>query len=158
MVLESRSRDEAVQRLESYGVASACHMLIADETGGIGLEWSAAEVQRCTMNSSSQVFHTNHYLLKHQKVGQDTCWLEDSPFRVARVEELANRIQGTPTREDVFEIFKDEQNHPGAICRAQKANVKSASLFNIVMDLKAKRATVTLGRPVDPDDTVELVF
>lgn len=158
MVLDSTSREEAVQRLEKDGVASACHMLIADETGGVGLEWSSVEVQKCTMNSSNQVFHSNHYLLKHPSVGQDTNWLEDSPYRVTRIEELAKRIQGSPTKDKIFEIFKDESNYPGAICRAQKGNSRSASLFNIVMDLKAKRANVTLGRPIDPDDFVELAF
>lgn len=39
MVLESWSRDEAVARLEKYGIASACHMLIADPSGGVGVEW-----------------------------------------------------------------------------------------------------------------------
>lgn len=39
MVLESASRDEAVAALEKHGIASACHMLIADPTGGIGVEW-----------------------------------------------------------------------------------------------------------------------
>lgn len=39
MVLESASREEAVRRLKEEGVASACHMLVADATGGVGLEW-----------------------------------------------------------------------------------------------------------------------
>lgn len=39
MVLESSSRSEAVAKLEKVGIASACHMLIADATGGVGMEW-----------------------------------------------------------------------------------------------------------------------
>lgn len=39
MVLESTSRDEAVAKLDEFGIASACHMLIADAAGGIGVEW-----------------------------------------------------------------------------------------------------------------------
>lgn len=39
MVLESESREEAVAALEKSGIASACHMLIADPTGGVGVEW-----------------------------------------------------------------------------------------------------------------------
>lgn len=39
MVLESESREEAVAKLERYGIASACHMLIADPSGGVGVEW-----------------------------------------------------------------------------------------------------------------------
>lgn len=158
MVLESTSREEAVQKLEKYGIASACHMLIADATGGIGLEWSSVEVQKCTMNSDKQVFHSNHYLLKHPEVGQDTNWLADSSYRVTRIEELTNRIDGEPTKEKLFEIFKDEENYPGAICRAQKGKSASASLFNIIMDLEAKRAYVTLGRPVEPEESLQLSF
>ena len=158
MVLDSTSREEAVQKLENYGIASACHMLVADATGGIGLEWSSVEVQKCTMNSLDQVFHSNHYLLKHPGVGQDTNWLPDSSYRVTRIEELTNKIDSAVTKDKIFDMFKDEANYPGAICRAQKGGSGSASLFNIVMDLKAKRAVVTLGRPVEPEEVVQLAF
>jgi isopenicillin-N N-acyltransferase like protein len=158
MVLESNNRDEAVQRLEEYGIASACHMLIADATGGIGLEWSSTDVQKCTMNDAEQVFHSNHYLLDHPGTNNDTKWLKDSSYRVTRIEELAKMIDGMPTKESLFEIFKDEGNFPGSICRAQKAPSESASLFNIIMDLKARTADVTLGRPMQPEDYVHLAF
>lgn len=158
MVLDSTTREEAVQSLEKYGIASACHMLIADKTGGIGLEWSYKDVQKCTMNASNQVFHSNHYILKHPGVGQDTNWLADSSFRVRHIEELANKIQGEPTKDQLFDIFKDETNYPGAICRAQKKPSTSASLFNIIMDLEAKRADVSLGRPIEPEAHVQLSF
>lgn len=158
MVLDSNSREEAVTRLEEYGIASACHMLIADATGGIGLEWSSTDVQKCTMNDAEQVFHSNHYLLDHPGTKNDTNWLKDSSYRVTRIEELAGKIEGTPDRAALFEIFKDESNYPGAICRAQKAPSESASLFNIIMDLKARKADVTLGRPTDPEDYVQLAF
>ena len=158
MVLDSTSREEAVEKLEDYGIASACHMLIADSTGGVGLEWSSADVQKCTMNAAKQVFHSNHYLLEHPGVRQDTNWLADSSYRVTRIEDLANKIEGTPTKDEIFDIFMDESNFPGAICRAQKGASGSASLFNIVMDLTTKTASVTLGRPVAPEETVELAF
>ena len=112
------------------------------------------------MNAAKQVFHSNHYLLEHPSgVGKDTAWLADSSFRVARIERLVETMVGTaPTMETIFDLFKDEANFPGAICRAQKAPSQAASLFNIVMDLQARRANVTLGRPVDPEDFVQLVF
>jgi isopenicillin-N N-acyltransferase like protein len=158
MVLDSTSMDEAVASLEKYGIASACHMLIGDPTGGIGLEWSAGDVQKCLMNDVKQVFHSNHYLLEHPGTGQDTNWLKDSTFRVKRIEELAKGIGTDPTTKNVFELFKDEQNWPTAICRSQKTPSTSASLFNIVMDLQAKKADVTLGRPTEPEDFVQLAF
>ena len=73
MVLESNSREEAVSQLEKYGVASSCHMLVADADGSVGLEWSSVEVQKVNMNSNKQVFHSNHYLMKHVGV-EDTNW------------------------------------------------------------------------------------
>ncbi|KAK5171367.1 uncharacterized protein LTR77_004511 [Saxophila tyrrhenica] len=158
MVLESRSREEAVRRLEEFGIASSCHMLIADAEGGIGLEWSSSDVQKCEMNGEKQVFHSNHFLLEHPGVGEDTQWIKDSGYRVTRIEELAKQLKGAPTKQKLFEIFKDESNYPGAICRAQKAPSTSASLFNIIVDLKAIRGDVTLGRPTEPEDFVQLAF
>ena len=116
----AQSRGDAVKKLENYGIASACHMLIADgQTGGVGVEWSSVDSQHCDMNAKGQVFHSNHYLCEHPKSGQDTVWLGDSPFRVKRIEELAGRIEGEVTKENVFEMFKDEKNLPAAICRKQ---------------------------------------
>ncbi|KAK4549705.1 hypothetical protein LTR36_005006 [Oleoguttula mirabilis] len=156
MVLESNSREEAVQTLEKYGVASSCHMLIADATGGVGLEWSAVEMQRVNM-SASKIFHSNHFLAKHPGV-EDTNWLPDSSFRVTRIEELCKEIAPSPTPQTLYECFQDETNWPSAICRAQVDGCGSATLFNIVMDLEARRAIVTLGRPVQPDEVLALSF
>ncbi|KAK1083296.1 hypothetical protein LTR33_003362 [Friedmanniomyces endolithicus] len=157
MVLESGSRDEAVRQLEKYGVASSCHMLVADGSGSIGLEWSAVELQKVKMNGREQVFHSNHYLAEHVGV-EDSRWLEDSTFRVTKIEKLCEDFKDPPTTETLFELFKDEENYPGAICRAQVGTSGSASLFNIIMDLQHRTAAVTLGRPVAPEEVVQLAF
>ncbi|KAK5702159.1 hypothetical protein LTR17_022586 [Elasticomyces elasticus] len=157
MVLESHSREEAVSKLEKYGISSSCHMLVADASGSIGLEWSFVELQKLKMNGNEQIFHSNHYLGKHMGV-EDTNWLGDSNFRVARIEELCNTLDGSPTTQSLFELFKDETNYPGSICRAQVGSSGTASLFNIIMDLKRRVATVTLGRPVSPEEVVQLAF
>ncbi|KAI5359735.1 putative peptidase C45 [Septoria linicola] len=156
MVLESTSRDDAVQKLESVGIASACHMLVADASGGIGLEWSASGLQKVLMNQEQQIFHSNHFLIQHQE--EDTNWLADSNFRVARIEELAKEVRGQPTADDLYGIFKDTSNWPGAICRSAKGENTSQTLFNIVMDLEARRASVTVGRPVEPAESFDLSF
>ncbi|KAK3076489.1 hypothetical protein LTS18_012871, partial [Coniosporium uncinatum] len=54
LVLESPSKEEAVRQLEKVGVASSCHMLIADATGGVGVEWSSVEGKKLAMNERGQ--------------------------------------------------------------------------------------------------------
>lgn len=157
MVLESESREEAVRRLEECGVASACHMLVVDGTGGVGLEWSSTGVEKVEMDGEGRVFHTNHYLKEHGKV-VDLDWLEDSRVRVKRIEELADRIGGEPGWDDFEAVFKDTEGFPGSICRKQEGKVQSETLFNIVMDLKGLKASVTVGRPVEPEEVFELAF
>ena len=159
MVLESYSKDEAVRTLESYGIASSCHMLVADgETGGVALEWSFDDGKQIVKNSKGQVFHSNHYLDPTMKA-KDTNWWADSGFRVSRIEELCQEIQ-TPEMERVSALFKDEKNFPASICRSSKEpqTTTSSTLFNIVMELRSRTAKVTLGRPVAPEEEFEISF
>ncbi|KXT16654.1 hypothetical protein AC579_8017 [Pseudocercospora musae] len=161
MALESRNRDEAVAKLEKFGIASACHMLIADaENGGIGLEWSSVEVRKVLQNGKGQIFHSNHWLLKHEGVGQDTNWLEDSGYRVKRIEELCKDIKEEEVGRNVLleKVFKDVGNWPGAICRSAEGKSVSATLFNIIMDLNGRRAFVSVGRPVEATEGFTLSF
>lgn len=156
LVLESTSRQEAVSQLEVYGVASACHMLIADATGGVGLEWSCKDLKKLEMNSHGQIFHANHYLVEH--VVKDECPWIDSHFRIERIEELASTVSEAPAMSDIGVLFRDERNYPAAICRTQEGDSSIGTLFNIVMDLKAKKSTVKMGRPTRPGEVIEITF
>jgi isopenicillin-N N-acyltransferase-like protein len=158
MVLDSWSREEAVEKLAAHGVASSCHMLVADATGGVGLEWSSKDLRKIEMNVSKQVFHTNHYLARHAEGVVDTVWLKDSLVRVVRVEELCKRLGESPSHDEVADVFKDEKGLPTSICRNERDGSATGTLFNIVMDLEKKGATVTLGRPVHPEEQFELSF
>ena len=158
MVLESASREDAVRKLEGCGVASSCHMLVADALGGTGLEWSSKDLRKIEMNSSSQVFHTNHYLAEHQKGVVDTVWLKDSLVRIVRIEELCKMLGESPAMDELAGVFKDEKGFPTSICRNEKDGSATGTLFNIVMDLEAKKAAVILGRPVEPEQYFELGF
>lgn len=158
MVLDSSSREAAVRNLEAHGVASSCHMLIADATGGVGLEWSSKDLRKIEMNASKQVFHTNHYLATHDEGVVDTVWLKDSLVRVVRVEELCKRLGDSPSHDEVAGVFKDEEGLPTSICRNERDGSATGTLFNIVMELGKKRATVTLGRPVDAEEQFDLSF
>ncbi|KAM3420631.1 hypothetical protein BST61_g3889 [Cercospora zeina] len=101
---------------------------------------------------------------EHPEGVEDTDWLEDSRFRVGRIEEL---VQGVEERnlgkeeigwEDVRGIFRDEENWPGAICRSAEGKSQSQTLFNIVMELKGKKAKVVVGRPNKGGEEIELSF
>jgi isopenicillin-N N-acyltransferase-like protein len=158
MVLDSSSREEAVKDLSVHGVASSCHMLVADSKGGVGLEWSSKDLRKIEMNASQQVFHTNHYLATHKKGVVDTVWLKDSLLRIVRVEQLCKRLGDSPSHDEIADVFKDEKGLPTSICRNEKDGSATGTLFNIVMDLERKRATITLGRPVRPEEQFELSF
>ena len=88
-VLESNSREDAVKILEKAGVASSCHIIVADSTGGTGLECSSADVVQMPMTKDGVVTHTNHFVLPHhESVIQNTEWLTDTWFRLKRIDEL----------------------------------------------------------------------
>ncbi|KAJ4342116.1 hypothetical protein N0V95_007026 [Ascochyta clinopodiicola] len=155
MALESTSVANAVQQLESYGMASSAHILLADTTTALGLEFTKSSFAYCEADAQGRVVHTNH-LLKEHPGERDTVWLKDSLTRVATMTENAGRLGTEPSWEAVSGLFEDEQNAPGAICRVQTEETGSATLFNIVMDLKSRRAVVRLGRPTEVEETVEL--
>lgn len=155
MALESTSVEDAVQKLESYGMASSAHILLADTHTALGLEFTKSTFAHCLPDSMGRVIHANHLLLEHP--GEtDTVWLKDSLTRVPTMTENTGRLGTEPSWEDVSKLFEDEQNYPSAICRFETKETGSATLFNIVMDLKSKKAIVRLGRPTQVEDTINL--
>jgi isopenicillin-N N-acyltransferase like protein len=119
-VLESDSCGEAVQVLEKVGVATACHVLIADLSGSAGLECTAFDVvrlgtwkQQGVQMGSEFTTHTNHFIPSHSEPNGPPD-LPDSPFRLARVNELLEKETRRPTFERIDEMLKDEANSPGS--------------------------------------------
>ncbi|KAI0834016.1 AAT-domain-containing protein [Hypoxylon sp. FL0890] len=155
-VLESKSRTEAVQRITSFGVAGGGHILVGDATGSTGLECTNLWVRGLPMDDRGRVCHTNHLILDKSDIDEPP-WLEDSPLRLARIQQLTSNIS-EPTLDTVFDIFKDTQGYPASINRKQQVNSKPETLFNIVMDLTSKTAHVTLGRPTEYSERVLLAF
>ncbi|KAI1652862.1 AAT-domain-containing protein [Daldinia decipiens] len=146
-VLESGSREEAVKLIKSSGVAGGGHILVGDATGSVGLECTSRWVKELPMDDNGRVCHTNHLLLDKSGI-DEPFWLEDSPWRLSRIRELATTIS-EPTLDAIFEIFKDTKDYPASINRKQEANSKAQTLFTIVMDLTSKYAQVTVGRPTE---------
>ena len=153
--LDSHSRAEATNILQAAGVASSCHILIADPTGGVGLECSNVDIVELPANSSGIVTHTNHYIKDHPGV-IERIDLSDSATRLDRIGKLISTCKEGPTTSTVAEMLKDEQNYPVSICRAQTEKSTTATLFRIVMKLDEKFAIVTIGRPVDSMETLVL--
>ena len=157
--LEARSRDSAIRILERYGVASACHILVADaDHGGVGLECSAHDIVEVA-KEDGVVTHTNHYILPHHSdVIEKGSW-KDSPLRLARINEMVRVMKKTglgPSREGIGSMLNDEEGFPTSINRQETVDSSVATLFSIVMDLKKASAQVTLGRPTEIEERVEL--
>ena len=146
--LESSSRSEAMRTLHKAGVASACHILIADPTGGVGLECSYLDIIDLPMSNQNVVTHTNHFVEVHANV-QESNSLPDSPFRLERINQLISSCKEDPGIEDIASLLKDEKNYPTAINRGPTDSSTIATLFSIVMDLERKNAHITLGRPTE---------
>ena len=155
MALESHSVAEAVQKLESYGMAASAHILIGDPSTSLGLEFTKSTFAHCQPDTVGRVAHSNHLL--HEHPGEtDTVGLKDSLTRVATMVENAGKLGVEADWEGFSKLFEDEQNAPGSICRTETKETGSATLFNIVMDLGAKRAVVKLGRPTEVEERVLL--
>ncbi|GME35340.1 AAT-domain-containing protein [Neofusicoccum parvum] len=157
--LESPSKDAAVATLEKHGVASSCTISVADaDTGAVSLEWSATDVQKLFPDATGRLYHSNHYLVDHPGV-KDTVYLPDSIPRVARIRELTEGLgKGAPSVSDLLSVFKDEKNYPQSINRAQVDGNRSETLFNIICDLRAKKAYITEGRPTKAESNFEFEF
>lgn len=155
--MESTSRSAAILRLEEQGVASSCHLLVADVTGGTGLECSSEDIVRLEMDKRGVVMHTNHYVLPHkQSVIESQTWIPDTRFRLKRIGQLVSAAE-EPTVEVVERLLQDKMLGDGAsICRAYSEKDDLATLFSIVMDLGERRAKVCVGLPVDPTEVLEL--
>lgn len=173
--LECRSRADAVRALHEAGLAGCGHILVADAgTGGVGLECTSRWIRELGMDDAGRVHHTNHLLLLHEdeKDVEDSAWLADSTPRLARVKELTAGILAgggdqenkeeappQPSTESLFEVFKDEQGYPASTNRRQNLpKVKTETLFTIVMNLAARRAQVTFGRPTEFTEKTILSF
>lgn len=155
-VMNSKSRAEAMQALRNAGVASACHIQIADaNTGGVGLECTASDiVEMSAINGICT--HSNHLVETH--VIQDKRMLPDSPFRLERIQELigGKEKSSATSISDLSDMLKDEKNFPAAICRARTENSSLQTLFSIVMDLSKGYAKVKMGRPTENGEGLEL--
>lgn len=158
-VMESLSRQAAIAALEKAGVASACHILIADSSGGRGLECSSEDIVHLEMNHEGIITHTNHYIFPHKEgVVEDSSWLPDTKFRLGRIGELLKAAkEEEPSLEVVERFLRDEEVGDGAaICRSKGKEGSLETLFSIAMDFGSGKARVAVGRPANPKEKMVL--
>ncbi|KAL8841482.1 MAG: hypothetical protein Q9170_000945 [Blastenia crenularia] len=151
--LDSTRREEAVAALQHAGVASSCHILVADPHGGSGLECSAVDLVVLPMSSKGVVTHTNHYIDEHPGV-EDEPDLKDTYARLERITELIKFAK--PDLRSVQTLLEDDRGYPASINRQRTDNSSVMTLFSIVMDLPGHSAEVRVGRPSEADETLKL--
>ncbi|ROW02548.1 hypothetical protein VMCG_05998 [Cytospora schulzeri] len=158
LILESSSKGEALERLKTLGMAGSGHILLGDGSGSLGLECTVAGIKEIFMEKN-RIYHTNHLILDHAPIEQPL-WLQDSPKRLARIQELANgNIQVSGQDFDkLMSIFEDEEGYPCSINRKQEGESGSQTLFTIIMNLSKKYAMVRFGRPTETGEEVRLVL
>lgn len=161
-MLEHSTKAEAVSVLELAGGGTSCHILVGDCTGGVGLEFSHLDLQKLEMDGG-KVVHSNHFVAPHYTPEgaqiRESVFLNDSQFRIDRIAALIATAETDgqgPTIANVEKLLDDEENFPTAINRAAVPGNGVATLFSIVMDLVAKKATVRMGRPTESIETFVL--
>ncbi|KAF4986432.1 hypothetical protein FDECE_15965 [Fusarium decemcellulare] len=155
--LESHSALKAARRLEAIGTAGSGHILVSDQSEAIGLECTSIGIKEIKQGRDGTIVHANHLVLEHPAV-HEFPWVSDSNRRMKRLSAL---LEGKPSSEAMsesflFELFKDEEGFPGAINRCQVDGCETQTLFNIIMDLAERKATVKVGRPTSSSERIEL--
>lgn len=157
-VLESKTKRDALTKIESVGLAGSSHILLGDSTGPTGLECTSKGYQELPPDELGRVCHANNLILKHEGVFEPL-WLEDSPKRTARMQELATPDVGKKASfETLLELFKDEKGLPAAINRRQHGNNDSNTLFNVVYDLTKRKGVISMGRPTEIEEQISIGF
>ena len=146
-----------MRRLKGNGIASACHILVADAAGGTGLECSHRDVVELPMGEEGVVVHTNHFVKPHLGVDDPLQWTDSKP-RLARVRKLLRDMgQGNGgVARGIEKVLEDEQGWPTSICREGTETSSVETLFSVVMDLGNRRGKVRVGRPTKVTEEVML--
>ena len=165
-VLDERSvtaLDSVYATLARKGIASSAHILIASTDGAIGLETTHQGYQvlfgryHGTPEALLQENERRTRVLTHTNENVDEqLELLVSPTRLRRIVELLDNQTEPPNVSDVQKMLRDEQGYPTSICRDSTEISKSTTCFSIVMDLKARVATVKMGRPTEDGEELKL--
>jgi hypothetical protein len=99
--------------------------------------------------------HSNHLVKEHGGVKGSGAMLQDTFFRLGRIEELLNDVE-QPSMDVLQDVLKDEKNGPCSINRSQTEKSTIETLFSIVMNLTDGYAAVKMGKPTEDGESFEL--
>ncbi|KAE8443117.1 hypothetical protein EG329_002361 [Mollisiaceae sp. DMI_Dod_QoI] len=158
-ILESKSTADAVAKLKKVGIASSIHLLIADPKEAVGLECTSTGFEELRPDKLGRLCHANNLLAQHPPEVYEPLWLKDSPLRTARMREIATSdVSSKASFDTILDLYKDETTLPGAINRQEAGDSRSATLFNIIVDLSAKKGVLSMGRPTEIEEQITLEF
>lgn len=152
-ILESRTIEEALSKVQHNQMASSVHFLIGSKTGKIK---SVEASPICTIIKESKngmIAHTNHIcsVQLKKKVKEDP--FPDSFVRFKKINNEMENIPENTKHEKLFQILSDHDNFPHSICRhesfEQSGRSKIETVFSIVMNLSQNEVSWIKGKPCE---------
>ena len=141
-LLEAKTLAEAQKILKALPSMGGMHFLLYSrrERKGMSIETYA---NRMAVTKLGNAFvHTNHYA--HMNVPHAAT--KRSHFRVKRVRELFDELQ-KPSSENIRRILTDHRNNPYGLCKHPAGPAASATLAQVLVDIKDGTFSVTNGIP-----------
>lgn len=153
-ILGSIPKEEALDKIESVGLAGSSHILLGDATGPIGLERSSIRFQELPPDDLGRVVHANNLIRKYEGV-LELIWLEDSPKQTARTQDSAPEEVGKKASfETMLELFKDQERSSASINKPQNGSNDSNTLYNVVYNLTNKNGIMSRGSPTEMEEQI----
>lgn len=153
-VLESRSVDEATERVRGLERGSSINVILADASGSKrDLELTVDQVGAIESDDPYLV-HANHYVV--DEFTADDVLVGIAPDSVDRMETMRRRFAGTSGRElgveDVKEFLRDHDGFPHSICRhrvepPRNTADKQTTIASLVGEPREGRLHVCFGNP-----------
>jgi isopenicillin-N N-acyltransferase like protein len=158
----ARTVDNAVEIINSFGVASTINYMLAD-SGGENIDVEGSPLGNTMIKPNKGiVFHTNHLYGADRPSGLIDHPAENSFSRLARIRELTEKDKEPPCFDSLRKRLSDEEGTPFSICRDRPLEAvgmeKMTTLACIIMEVKSRTGQVLIGRPCDSLPVVHWSF
>ncbi len=155
-ILDSRTFDEAISKVDDNQIASAAHFFIASNSEEL-VSMEVSPVHTAKIRPRFGMFqHTNHICSEPMKQDMDEITKPDSYQRLHTAVKLLDTHQtGQINQATLFHWLADHQNYPNSICRHNDPNQaepdKVETVFSIVMNLSDHQLDWVKGKPCEFD-------